>query len=106
MNLSEKFRNSVLEKYIYRESEMSTFKCKKKSNRKRVLAWMIYMKFNVCNVLCINWLLVQHNDKKKITGVGGNGSYSTGSGKGQDFPPIFSWEWDGRGLKIHSRVTL
>ncbi len=29
-------------------------------------------------------------------GVGGNGSHSSGSGTGRDFPPVFSWDWDGK----------
>ncbi len=33
--------------------------------------------------------------KTKNTGVGGNGSHSSGIGTGQDFPPVFSWDWDG-----------
>jgi len=37
---------------------------KTKTRRKRVLAWMIYMKCNVCNVLRIRWLSVHYNDKK------------------------------------------
>ncbi len=32
------------------------------------------------------------------TGVGGNGSHSSGSGTGRDFPPVFSWDWDGKRL--------
>ncbi len=50
------------------------------------------------------------------TGVGGNGSHSSGSGRDGIFPQFFRgigsgrdeflWEWDGRGLRIHSRVTL
>ncbi len=72
----------------------------------------------------ISWLSVQYNDKKntfwvfiqlrwarcdlyyvltvtdrfkktKKTVVGENGSHSSGSGTGRDFPPIFSWDWDG-----------
>ncbi len=31
-------------------------------------------------------------------GVGGNGSHSSGSGTGRDFPPVFSWDWDGKRL--------
>ncbi len=27
--------------------------------------------------------------------MGGNGSHSSGSGTGRDFPPVFSWDWDG-----------
>ncbi len=38
------------------------------------------MKFNLCNTV--------HN-KKKNTGVGGNGSHSSGSGTGWNFPPVF-----------------
>ncbi len=30
--------------------------------------------------------------------MGGNGSHSSGSGTGQDFPPVFSWDWDGKRL--------
>ncbi len=32
--------------------------------------------------------------KNNNTGVGGNGSHSSGSGR--DFPPVFSWDWDGK----------
>ncbi len=28
--------------------------------------------------------------------MGGNGSHSSGSGTGRDFPPVFSWDWDGK----------
>ncbi len=34
--------------------------------------------------------------KKYNRGVGGNGSHSSGSGTGRDFPPVFSWDWDGK----------
>ena len=55
--------------------------------------------------------------KKKYNIVGGNVSHSSGIETGRDFPPVFlcDWdgmgsfflrEWDGRDLKIHSRVTL
>ncbi len=37
---------------------------------------------------------------KKNTEVGGNGSHSSGSGTGRDFPPVFSWDWDGKRLKF------
>ncbi len=30
--------------------------------------------------------------------MGGNGSHSSGSGTGRDFPPVFSWDWDGKRL--------
>ncbi len=42
----------------------------------------------------------QKKKKKKNTGVGGNGSHSSGSGTGRDFPPVFSWDWDGKRLKF------
>ncbi len=48
--------------------------------------------------------------------MGGNGSHSSGSGRDGIFPQFFRgigtgwdkflWEWDGRGLRIHSCVTL
>ncbi len=41
-----------------------------------------------------------------LPGVGGTGfspSFFRGIGTGRD---TFLWEWDGRGLRIHSRVTL
>ncbi len=25
-----------------------------------------------------------------------NGSHSSGRGTGRDFPPVFSWDWDGK----------
>ncbi len=28
--------------------------------------------------------------------MGRNGSHSSGSGTGRDFPPVFSWDWDGK----------
>ncbi len=31
-------------------------------------------------------------------GVGGNESHSSGSETGWDFPPVFSWDWDGKRL--------
>ncbi len=30
--------------------------------------------------------------------MGGNGSHSSGSGTGRDFPSVFSWDWDGKRL--------
>ncbi len=30
--------------------------------------------------------------------MGGNGSHSSGSGTGWDFPPVFLWDWDGKRL--------
>ncbi len=43
-------------------------------------------------------LIDRSRQKKKNnnTGVGGNGSHSSGSGTGRDFPPVFSWDWDGK----------
>ncbi len=46
-----------------------------------------------------NWQL-STKKKKKNTEVGGNGSHSSGSGTGRDFPPVFSWDWDGKRLKF------
>ncbi len=44
-----------------------------------------------------NWQLSKKNNN---TGVGGNGSHSFGSGTGRDFPPVFSWDCDGKRLKF------
>ncbi len=38
--------------------------------------------------------------KKKNTEVGRNGSHSSRSGTGRDFPPVFLWDWDGKRLKF------
>ncbi len=43
-----------------------------------------------------NWQISAKKKKKHNTGVGG--SHSSGSGTGRDFPPVFSWDWDGKRL--------
>ncbi len=56
-----------------------------------------------CDLYYIFTVIDSYPKKKKKnnnTGVGGNGSHSSGSGTGRDFPPVFSWDWDGKRLKF------
>ncbi len=65
--------------------------------------YSVGMLWSVLYFYC-NWQIPGKKKKKKNMGVGGNGSFFVGFGRNGII--YFLWEWDGRGLKIHSRVTL
>ncbi len=54
----------------------------------------------ICTIFLLSLTVIGKKKKKKNTVVGGNGSHSSGSGTGRDFPPVFSWDWDGKRLKF------
>ncbi len=53
----------------------------------------------ICTIFLLQLTVIgKKKQKNNNTGVGGNGSHSSGSGR--DFPPVFSWDWDGKRLKF------
>ncbi len=69
------------------------------NNKKIHFGFFIQLRWARCDLYYIFTVTDRFRPKNKYnTGAGGNGSHSSGSGTRQDFPPVFSWDWDGKRL--------